>query len=197
MTRSVRIPQTASRKPPRNQVGTSSGSSIQVFVSDDDLNQQLLMIMAAEECNIAIEFTFVDSGSELMMLLHQRLEFGGLPDLIIIDLETDGRKTLGQIQTHDVLWQIPLLAIAPVLPDGSPRHALNAHWCEPRPVNFDDLVALVDSLPARAAQHGLTISLDQFDLTERPVIDLDASIVPNNLASLSFDESIDLSELDF
>lgn len=197
MTRSVRIPQTASRKPPRHQVGTSAGSSIQVFVSDDDLNQQLLMVMAAEECNIAIEFTFVDSGSELMMLLHQRLEFGGLPDLIVVDLETDGRKTLGQLQTHDVLWQIPVLAIAPVLSDGSPRYATNARWCEPRPATFDELVELVDSLPARAAQHGLTISLDQFDLTERPVIDLDASIVPDNVASLAFDESIDLSELDF
>ena len=66
MSRTVRIPQTASLKPTGSGIETSSGSALQVFVCDDDLNQQLLFVLAAEEASTAIEFTFVDSGLSLI-----------------------------------------------------------------------------------------------------------------------------------
>ena len=183
MSRTVRIPQTASLKPTGSGIETSSGSALQVFVCDDDLNQQLLFVLAAEEASTAIEFTFVDSGDELMMLLSHRIEFGGIPDLIIVDLDKDGRQLLAQLQVHPSLWQIPVLALTSDAADqGSTPHSItDAHWCEVRPIEFDDLVELVESLATRAAQSGDTIALDDIDLADpSPTIDL----------------SIDLSDLD-
>lgn len=196
MTRTVRIPQTASMKPTGASTATGSGASLQVFVCDDDLNQQLLMVLAAEECNYAIEYTFVDRGVDLLMVLHQRLEFGGLPDLIVLNLDKDGRSTLGQLQMHQTLWQIPVLALIPIGVQTPEPHSLTeAFWCEERPDSFDDLVALVDSLPARAAQSGLTIELNKLE-ADQPMIDLEMADVLVNLTNGSDDREIDLSELD-
>ena len=184
-------------KPSGADVATGSGATLQVFVCDDDLNQQLLLVLAAEECNFAIEYTFVDRGPDLLIVLHQRLEFGGLPDLILLNLDNDGRRTLGQLQMHKSLWQIPVLALAPAGVRTPRPHSLSdAYWCEQRPETFAELVELVDSLPVRAAQSGLTIELGTFDLPERPVIDLGTHSVEVNLTTAAHPRSIDLSELD-
>ncbi len=196
MTRSVHIPQTASRRPSGNHIDTRSGGAVQVFVLDDDLNQQLLMILAAEQGNAAVEFTFLDSGAELMMTLCHRLEFGGLPDLILVDLTKDGRLTLGQLQTHSTLWQIPVLALAHAEEIDSKNPITDARWCEPKPLEFDDLVTLIDSLPVRAAQAGFTIELNDLDLTERPYIDLAMDNSPVDRTGRTAELAIDLSELD-
>ncbi len=177
-------------KPSGNTTATGSGAALHVLVCDDDLNQQLLLVLAAEECNVAIEFTFVDRGVDLMILLHQRMEFGGLPDLIMLNLDHDGRRTLGQLQTHSVLWQIPVLAVALDHAPTSKTHSItDASWCVSQPTSFEQLIDLVESLPARAAQSGLTsdlthVELTPFDLTERPIIDLQRADASINVTSI-------------
>ncbi len=186
MSRIVRIPQTASLKPSGSGVETSSGAALQVFVCDDDLNQQLSLVLAAEEASIAIEFTFIDSCDELMILLSHRIEFGGIPDLILLDVDRDGRQALGQLQTHRTLWQIPILMLTndESGSDTAP-HALNNGWCQTRPDSFDCLVELVNTFDTRAAQHGVTIALHDIDLA-----DSELSI------DLSTDLSIGIADLD-
>lgn len=124
---------------------------LKVVMADDDRNDQLLTVMAAEETGHQINFQFVDDGSDLMMLLSVINRLDDLPDVIILDLRMprlDGHRTLDRLQAHPVFWQIPVLVFST-----SSRRAdillsldLGARRFETKPDDFSGMVEFIHRL---------------------------------------------------
>lgn len=125
-------------------------------MADDDRNEQLLMVLAAEEADVHAELTFVDDGTQLLMHLNRRLEEQMLPDLILLDLRMpvlDGHRTLRQLKAHPVLWQIPVVAFSSSTRKEDRDQCLEngAGWFETKPSEYAEMIRFIESLPARAA----------------------------------------------
>ena len=125
-------------------------------MADDDRNEQLLMVLAAEEANVNAELTFVDDGAQLLMHLNSRLESKQLPDLILLDLRMpvlDGHRTLRQLQSHPVLWQIPVITFSSSTRGEDRDRSLSsgARWFVSKPSEYSEMVAFINGLPDRAA----------------------------------------------
>jgi CheY-like chemotaxis protein len=124
---------------------------LNIVMADDDRNDQLLMVMAAEETGQPLEFRFVDDGSELLMLLSGISRLDDLPDAIVLDLRMpvlDGHRTLDRLQSHPVFWQIPVVVFST-----SSRHQdmcmsrdLGARDFETKPSDFGGMVSFVHRL---------------------------------------------------
>jgi len=166
--------------------GTDATQPLKIRMADDDPNEHLLTVLAAEEAGIAADFTFVDDGTDLLVSLGRDLEEGDLPDLILLDLRMprlDGHKTLNQLQGHPILWQIPVVVFSTSTrrEDFEKSFRSGARWVETKPGQFSDMVDFIKSLPARA-QHG------QYDLdTQGP---------PEKHKTRRSDLDIDVSELE-
>lgn len=127
--------------------------ALNVIMADDDRNDQLLMVMAAEEAGHPIQFRFVDDGTDLMVLLSGVTDLDDLPDAIVLDLRMprlDGHRTLDRLQAHPVFWQIPVIVFST-----STRHKdmslsldLGARDFETKPSDFSGMVSFVHRLYA-------------------------------------------------
>ena len=162
-------------------------------MADDDRNEQLLTVLAAEEANVNAEFTFVDDGTQLLMYLNKRLEAGTLPELILLDLRMpilDGPRTLGQLQDHPVLWQIPVVAFSSSTrsEDRDRSLAAGAKWFQTKPSEYSEMVKFIESLPEKAFS-------GTYDLGDRN-IDLTRNDGLGTLDTIDLDE-LDLDDVDF
>ncbi len=153
-------------------------------MADDDRNEQLLTVLAAEEANVNAEFTFVDDGTQLLMYLNKRLEAGTLPELILLDLRMpilDGPRTLRQLQAHPELWQIPVIAFSSSTrsEDRDRSLAAGAKWFQTKPSEYSEMVKFIESLPGKAFSGTYDLGDRNIDLTRNDglathdVIDLD------------------------
>lgn len=124
---------------------------LNIVMADDDRNDQLLMVMAAEEVGHPIHFRFADDGSDLMIMLSAITSAKDLPDLIVLDLRMprmDGHRTLDRLQAHSVFWQIPVIVFST-----STRHRdmtlsldLGARGFETKPSDFSGMVSFVNRI---------------------------------------------------
>jgi len=127
-----------------------------IWVADDDSNEHLLLLLAAEEASgVRQEFAFFDSGAELMLALAAVEFYSQLPDLIVLDLRMpllDGHGTLKELQAHPVLWQIPVVVLTSSTRASDRQLSLErgACWFETKPSAFSDLVALIERLGERS-----------------------------------------------
>lgn len=131
--------------------------TLNVIMADDDRNDQLLMVMAAEEAGHPIDFRFVDDGTDLMIHLSRITALSDLPDAIVLDLRMprmDGHRTLDRLQAHSVFWQIPVIVFST-----STRHRdmslsldLGARAFETKPADFAGMISFVHRLAAVGAQ---------------------------------------------
>lgn len=128
---------------------------LNIVMADDDRDDQLLVMLAAEEAGLNASFTFLDNGVELMSYLDQRVDVADLPNLIVLDLRMpvlDGHRTLGALQRHPDLWNIPVVIFT-----SSTRHSDKfksleggARWFETKPSEFKELVSVVSTFGERA-----------------------------------------------
>jgi CheY-like chemotaxis protein len=161
---------------------------LNIVMADDDRNDQLLMVMAAEESGLPIEFTFVDDGSELLLFLSRIENVDQLPDAIVLDLRMprlDGHKTLDRLQAHSVFWQIPVVVFTTSrrYRDLCVSRDLGAREFETKPSDFAGLVSFVDRLGTMAAERlpitdweGSLGSADE----ERALLDPDMCGIPTS-----------------
>ena len=160
---------------------TGAGAQpLQILMADDDPNEHLLTVLAAEESGIAAEFTFVDDGTELLIALNRSLETNELPDLILLDLRMprlDGHRTLTQLQAHPVLWQIPVVVFSTSTrrEDIEKSFRSGARWVETKPGEFSGMVDFVKSLPSRASHDSYAFDSPESKFTRRSSIDIDLS----------------------
>lgn len=190
MQGALRVPD--SGKPHSTKVGQSSGrQDVSILMADDDRNEQLLTVLAAEEANVNAEFTFVDDGAQLLIYLNQRVATGALPGLILLDLRMpilDGHRTIRQLQAHPVLWQIPVIAFSSSTREEDRQRSIDAgaQWFETKPSDYGEMVKFIESLPDRA----FAGTYDLGDLE----IDLSGSL-DSNLDDLD-NLDIDLTQMD-
>ena len=81
-------------------------------MADDDPQEHILMMMAAEGLSTPLVFDFVADGAKLLTDLYVPSQIDELPNLIILDLRMprlDGHRTLEELQAHPIFWQIPVV----------------------------------------------------------------------------------------
>ncbi len=146
----------------------SPDRTLDIVMADDDRNDHLLLLMAAEEAGVVADFTFLDDGSTLMFHLADISDTADLPNLIILDLRMpglDGHRTLDELQAHPVLWQIPVVVFTSSTrwSDEVRSFDRGARWVETKPSEFEDLLTFVRSLPARAWLVGYEAADEQIE----------------------------------
>ncbi len=151
------LPMTHSQQSASKNLQSISDRALKVVMADDDRNDQLLTVMAAEEASHPIDFQFVDDGSDLMIMLSLINDLEELPDLIVLDLRMprmDGHRTLDRLQAHPVFWQIPVLVFST-----SSRQAdmtlsldLSARRFETKPPDFSGMVKFIHRLVKVASE---------------------------------------------
>lgn len=121
---------------------------LDVVVADDDANDQMLFLLAAEESGAAIELTFTDHGIQTMDLLRQRQREDRLPHLLVLDLRMpamDGFDVLDELRADPVLDQIPVVVLSTSSRAADSERAVDdgAHAYCAKPSQFCDLVDVV------------------------------------------------------
>ncbi len=139
-----------------------TGNQLRVWMADDDYNDHLFMLMAAEEAGIDADFRFLDDGSQLMLALTALDEPSDYPDIIVLDLrmpKLDGHSTLKQLQQHPDLWQVPVVVYTsstrPV--DQNESFDRGARWFETKPSTFPGMVEFAARIATYAAASGMVI----------------------------------------
>ncbi len=135
---------------------TTDATDLEIVMADDDENEQLLMVLAAEEAGMRADFTFVNEGLELMDVLKKLHRADRLPNLIVLDLMMpmlDGHGVLDELQAHPDLWQIPVVVFTSSTRRSDVQRSLEggARWYETKPSVFSQLVDVVRTFPERAA----------------------------------------------
>ncbi len=128
-----------------------------ILMAEDDPDDRLLMEEAVAEAGLDVAIRFAADGRELVDCLagiKAGLADGqaSLPDLILLDLNMprmDGREVLEWIMTGHDFRHIPVVVLTTTSSpeDRSSARVLGAADFLVKPASFDDLVALVRSLP--------------------------------------------------
>lgn len=139
---------------------------LRIVMADDDRNEHLLVLMAADEARLAAEFTFVESGVRLMLHLAACGRLQDLPDLIVLDLNMPGlggKRVLAELKSHPVLWRIPVVVFSSSTRGGDlvDCRRAGAVWFEHKPSEFSELVSFVASLPDLAVAAASEENLDR------------------------------------
>lgn len=124
-----------------------SSHPVDVIVADDDLDDQYLLVLAAEEAGVEMELTFVDDGVELMTALGHRVAEGRLPDLVVVDLRmprVGGHRCLELIADDEILSTIPTVVLSSSTRAADRERAIGegAIQYEVKPTSYRELVGL-------------------------------------------------------
>lgn len=124
-----------------------------VLMADDSRNEHLLMLMAAEEATVPMEFQFVDDGSALLSHLARARGAGELPDLIVLDLRMpvlDGHSTLMSLKSDPTLWEIPVVVFTTSTSTSDVERSLGlgAAFVRVKPSGFIPMMEFVRELHA-------------------------------------------------
>lgn len=155
------------------------------MMADDSRNEHLLMLMAAEEASVPMEFQFVDDGSALLDHLSQTRSATELPDLVVLDLRMpimDGHSTLLSMKADPALWQVPVVVFTTSTSNTDVQRSLDygAAFVRVKPSGFIPMMDFVrelhhlcvtDEAPA-TAEHGVEVVDDDVDIDFRPMRDM-------------------------
>ena len=125
-----------------------------VAVADDDLDDQLLLKRAFEECRPDLRVHFFENGEDLLEFLNRSdkdSEEGSAPDVIIIDLHLrgkDGFELIKEIKASPGLKRIPLIVLTGSASDMEIKRSyeLGANTVITKPGLFRELVEALKTL---------------------------------------------------
>jgi len=127
-----------------------------ILMVDDDKDDRMITEKALRKNRVVNPITFLQDGEELMDYLKQRGKFGGpgnapRPCFVLLDLnmpKMDGRKALLFIKADPELKKIPVVVLttSKAEEDIIRSYDLGANSFITKPVNFDGLVALMETL---------------------------------------------------
>jgi CheY-like chemotaxis protein len=124
-----------------------------IVLADDDQDDQLLLQEAFRATTFPNELVITNDGVELLEYLAQQDETGRpqWPDLILLDLNMprmDGREALSMIKSNPTLRSIPVVVLTTSSDEGDivKSYTLGANSYIKKPVNFSDLISIVEHL---------------------------------------------------
>lgn len=124
-----------------------------IVLADDDQDDQLLLQEAFRATTFPNELVITNDGVELLEYLAQQDETGRpqWPDLILLDLNMprmDGREALFMIKSNPTLRSIPVVVLTTSSDEGDivKSYTLGANSYIKKPVNFSDLISIVEHL---------------------------------------------------
>jgi CheY-like chemotaxis protein len=124
-----------------------------VLMADDDAEDCMLATEAFGASGVKATFSCVEDGQELMdhLLERSRFEAGGLPDLILLDLNMprkDGREALREIKAEPALQNIPIVILSTSKEDRDIAFSMKAgaESFITKPASFHEWVEIMKSL---------------------------------------------------
>lgn len=126
---------------------------LNIVLADDDQDDQLLLQEAFRATTFPNELVITNDGVELLEYLAQQDETGRpqWPDLILLDLNMprmDGREALSMIKSNPTLRSIPVVVLTTSSDERDivKSYTLGANSYIKKPVNFSDLISIVEHL---------------------------------------------------
>ena len=127
-----------------------------ILMVDDDVDDKLLTEKALEKNRVINPLVFLADGEELMDYLSRKNKYANLsgtpkPCFILLDLNMprmDGREALKLLKSDPEFRKIPVVVLttSKAEEDILRSYDLGANSFITKPVNFNDLVAMMDSL---------------------------------------------------
>ena len=133
----------------------STNRPIPLLMAEDDAQDRILTEEALREARLVNPLYFVEDGDQLMRYLQHQPPYEDViayprPGLILLDLnmpKKDGRTCLREIHASPTLRRIPVVVLTTSKEEeeilNSYDLGANSYIC--KPVNFDDLVAVMKS----------------------------------------------------
>lgn len=123
---------------------SSSENKLRILMADDNPQEHILTMLAAEGLSTPLVFDFVPNGSRLLGDLNRLSGVDELPNLIILELRSprvDGYRTLEELQAHPLLWQIPIVVFSDStrVEDQALCYARGAVLFETKPSSFSGM----------------------------------------------------------
>lgn len=130
---------------------TSSTGTKQILIADDNRDDHLFIVMAAEKAGVPVEFQFVNDGSEVMTHLSRIDSIAELPDVIVLDLRMprmNGHRTLQLLKADPVYMEIPVVILTTSSSESDKQRSegLGANIFMTKPSGFWSMVELVQEL---------------------------------------------------
>jgi CheY-like chemotaxis protein len=134
---------------------TAAMTPVRVLMADDDLDEQMIMTLAAEHATVPIELSFVDNGLQLMSRLDDLRSLDQLPDVVLLDLRMpllEGHQVLQELTNHPQLSRVPVVVVTNSRRerDVNKSYMLGAHHYETKSSDFAHIVEFVEWLAAYA-----------------------------------------------
>jgi len=127
-----------------------------ILIADDDFDNFLLTIEAANEAGLNCDYYWVKDGEELVEYLyhkgaHSNPEEAPFPDLVLLDLNMprkNGHEALEEIKTDPRFMSLPIvvLTVSNAQSDIDKSYRLGAHSFVRKPANFSLLVSFMKAL---------------------------------------------------
>jgi len=144
---------------PKQRTISTSPTPIRIVMAADDRNEHLLVLLAANETGLAIEFTFVDDGAELLEAMNLAIILDDLPDLVLLALDPTRAardRILERLDAFPELQRLPIVAVAPSTHEHLDRGDEQAGCLKPMPTTFSGMIDFVRSLAERARPQVVT-----------------------------------------
>ena len=126
---------------------------VTIAIAEDDLDDQLIIKEAFEECDLDARLLFVDDGEQLMNLLRREGPFSSeteaaFPALVLLDLnmpKMDGRETLRLLKNDEQFCRLPVIVLttSKAEEDVINTYGLGVNSFIAKPGSFDKLVEIV------------------------------------------------------
>lgn len=127
--------------------------TLKTLVAEDDPHDQMLFVMAADDCSIDLSIEFTSDGQELIDELRARAASGCMPDLVVLDMwmpRLDGHEVLQVIQAEPEIRPRELGVFSSSFRQQDIDRSLSfgAKWHEVKPSRYEELVAFVERISA-------------------------------------------------
>lgn len=127
----------------------------QILLADDNRDDHLMFMMAAEEASVAADLQFAKNGTEVLRRLTRTESLLDLPDLIVLDLRMpymDGHRTLAALKNDSFYADIPVAILTSSSSEEDRRRSedLGAEVFTTKPSTFQAMVELATQLESLA-----------------------------------------------
>ena len=132
-----------------------------ILVAEDDPHDQLLMVMAAQDCDVDVTFSFVENGEEVMTELRTRASAGAMPDMVVLDMRMprmDGHEVLDALRDEPAIRpeKVGVFSSSYRQQDIDLSLEKGAMWHRVKPSKYEELVDFVTEIATQCdAGHDL------------------------------------------